>query len=152
MVIFVSFEFNWERDHVFDEFVLAVEQYLRCELVACYVVLSTIVIKTKEFEFTIRDLSLKEFLMNLVGRILNNNQKLRFGMVWRIILVVDFSWHDTCIKSIEFNVMLFLQFSCEDFGVELFYLLEEVVGFLEEIITNKWHGCSCDGVMVLEDS
>jgi len=91
MVIFVSFEFNWERDHVFDEFVLAVEQYLRCELVACYVVLSTIVIKTKEFEFTIRDLSLKEFLMNLVGRILNNNQKLRFGMVWRIILVVDFS-------------------------------------------------------------
>jgi len=48
--------------------------------------------------------------------------------------------------------MLFLQFSCEDFGVELFYLLEEVVGFLEEIITNKWHGCSCDGVMVLEDS
>lgn len=91
MVIFVSFEFNWERDHVFDEFVLAVEQYLRCELVACYVVLSTIVIKTKKFEFTIRDLSLKEFLMNLVGRILNNNQKLRFGMVWRIILVVDFS-------------------------------------------------------------
>lgn len=91
MVIFVSFEFNWERDHVFDEFVLAVEQYLWSELVACYVVLSTIVIKTKEFEFTIRDLSLKEFLMNLVGRILNNNQKLRFGMVWRIILVVDFS-------------------------------------------------------------
>ena len=91
MVIFVSFEFNWERDHVFDEFVLAVEQYLRSELVACYVVLSTIVIKTKEFEFTIRDLSLKEFLMNLVGRILNNNQKLRFRMVWRIILVVDFS-------------------------------------------------------------
>ena len=91
MVIFVSFEFNRERDHVFDEFVLAVEQYLWSELVACYVVLSTIVIKTKKFEFTIRDLSLKEFLMNLVGRILNNNQKLRFGMVWRIILVVDFS-------------------------------------------------------------
>ena len=137
MVVFVSFEFNWERDHVFDQFVLAVEHNLRGELVEINVVLSTIVIKTKEFAITIWDLSLKEFLVNLVGRVLNNHQEFRFGVVWRIVLVVDFSGQDTCIKSIDLNIMLFFQFSSENFGVELLNLLEERVGLLEEIVTDK---------------
>lgn len=137
MVVFVSFEFNWERDHVFDQFVFAVEHNLRGELVEFNAVLSTIVIKTKEFAITIWDLSLKEFLMNLVGRVLNNHQEFRFGVVWRIVLVVDFSGQDTGIKSIDLNVMLFFQFSSENFGVELFNLLEERVGLLEEIVTDK---------------
>lgn len=137
MVVFVSFEFNWERDHVFDQFVFAVEHNLRGELVEFNAVLSTIVIKTKEFAITIWDLSLKEFLMNLVGRVLNNHQEFRFGVVWRIVLVVDFSGQDTGIKSIDLNVMLFFQFSSENFGVELFNLLEERVSLLEEIITDK---------------
>lgn len=152
MVIFVSFKFNWERDHVLDEFVAAVEHNLWGELVEFNFVLGTVVIKTKKFEFTEWDLSLKEFLMDLIGGVLNNHQKFRFGVVWRVVLVVDFSRQDSGVKSIEFDVMLFFQFSCKDFGVELFNLLEERVGLLEEIVTYEWYRCSGDGVMMLEDS
>lgn len=73
-------------------------------------------------------------------------------MVWRVVLVVDFSGQDSGIKSIEFDVMLLFQFSCKYFGVELFDLLEERVGLLEEIVTYEWDGCSSDGVMMLEDT
>ena len=73
-------------------------------------------------------------------------------MVWRVVLVVDFSGQDSGIKSIEFDVMLLFQFSSKYFGVELFDLLEERVGLLEEIVTYEWDGCSSDGVMMLEDT
>jgi len=78
MVVFVGFEFDWERDHVFNEFVLAVEHNLWSELVVINTVLGTIMIKSKKLELTIRNLSLKEFLMDLVGGVLDNDQKFGF--------------------------------------------------------------------------
>lgn len=152
MVVLISVEFDGERNHVFDDSVLAVEHNLWGEVVEINMVLSTVVVETEEFELAVRNLGLEELFVGLVGRVLNNHQKFRLGVVWRVVLVVDLSGEDTSIKSIELDIMLLLQFSCENFGVELLDLLEERVGLLEEVITDERDRCSCDGVMMLEDT
>lgn len=88
MVILIQIELDWERNVVLVYLFGAVEEDGGLELIVRNQWRSAISLKSTNLEASVWHLKFKKLLVYLVGRILNNDDELRFIAIWRVIFVI----------------------------------------------------------------
>lgn len=88
MVILIQIELYWERNVVLVYLFGAVEEDGGLELIVRNQWRSAVSLKSTNLEASVWHLKFKKLLVYLVGRVLNNDDELRFITIWRVIFVI----------------------------------------------------------------